>query len=222
MASIFDILKEDSSNNKNDDINLDINLEAEDDFSIDTSLDDNSGDAGNASPDDMSTSQQAADEIEQDQDALGDSIEDTDGTGTRDSGSGSDDLGGGDLGGGSGESDELSDEDKDLFFTLPKEDQEIKIMQLKELFGNLYSTCNDIIDKIDNLDLEGDRLEAVGYVSGALFELKSNIKTYLIYSFQHKSYIENDAKYNTYLMCINSLASVLEEMCKKFEKEDKE
>lgn len=212
--SIYDILRENKSQALNDNEELNLTLEADDDFSIDTSLGDNNGEP-NGSPDDMSTNQDTASATQDDIDDLGDDIDTTGG------GEGGSDDGSSDTGTDASltDSEEVAEDDKDLFYSLSKEDQSIKIMQLKRQYSDLYSSCNDIIDRIADIEAEGDVLNVINMTSGAMIEIKHNIADYLVDIFPTKSYIENDTKYNMFLMNINGVVQVFEELVKKVAKD---
>lgn len=161
--------------------------EDEDNFDIDANLDDDQG----------------GDEGGGDEDAPADDT-------------GGDDLGGGDMGGGGGteETDEEPNENNtDIFASLTAEEQKIKIMELKNQYNNLFTSCDDILEKLNNITVD-DGSDFINRLSDSLFNLKNYIADYLIYTFAQKSYIENDIMFNRFLAIINSISNTLE----KFEK----
>ena len=123
---------------------------------------------------------------------------------------GGDDLGGGDdMGGGGNE--EATDEEPvesntDIFASLTAEEQKIKIIELKNQFGNLYSACDDILDKINSLDVDEDSIEFTSRITNSIFNLKKYISDYLTYTFAQKSFIENDIMFNRFLSIIKSIS----------------
>lgn len=103
----------------------------------------------------------------------------------------------------------------DIFASLSKEEQQIKISELKKLFANLYTSTDDILEKINNTDTDESNIEAINRVSMVLYTLRKYIVDYMENSFSFKSYIENDITYNRFLSILNSIASVLEDIAKE-------
>lgn len=142
---------------------------------------------------------------------------------------GSDDTGGGlDSGGGGLDGDseeEVNPKNTDIFSTLTKEEQAIKIRELKNLFNKLYTYTNDMINKLDDVNPSEDNTESLYRVSSGLYNLKASLAEYIKYVFSIKSYIENVVAYNRYLTIlqsitgvINTLADELQEITQKDEK----
>lgn len=182
--------------------------EGNDNFDIDTDLD--NGDDGNPEDGTDNTGD----------DSLGGPMED-----------GLDD-GGGDTEGETGENDgdsadENNDEEavqdnEDIFFSLTAEEQQIKIMELKKQYSELYNSCDDILDKINDLGLSEIDIHTISKVSNTLYNLKAYISDYLYNLFPNKSYFENDVAYNTFLNAFNSVQSVLSKLADQIERQMKE
>jgi hypothetical protein len=156
----------------------------DDDFDIDTNIDDPGEDSGG----------------------------DDDG-GDTDTGSDS----GSSLGGGSDNeeadgNDEANKANTDIFDSLSAEEQVIKIMELKNQYRNLYKSIDDIVDKLQSIDIDEDELEAMSRTTKILNDLKSDISYYFAHIFSSKSYIENDIKYTEFLVIANSASKVIEEI----------
>lgn len=206
--SIFDILslksiqeaegEEQSSPQQSDDDlgNID------DDFDIDTSLDDvgseNPGDDQGGSPDD-STGEVPSD---------------------------GSDLGGGPNAGNAPAGDDVNmDEEEpvesntDIFASLTAEEQKIKIRELKNLFGNLYSSCDEILSRIDKLDVNEDNLDSLSRISSTIYDMKIYISDYLNMVFPTKSYIENDVVFVRFLTIIKSITEILDDIGKKYKRD---
>ena len=144
-----------------------------------------------------------------------------------DAGGGDDMGGGGDTGGSSGSSDSSfsggssgsgsSDEEPvknntDIFSNLTSEEQAIKIAELKRLYNELYTSCDDYIAKFNDVDYDNIPVSVVERVSTALSNLRVYIRDYILKVFPIKSYIENDYKYNEFLYTFHSIASILEDI----------
>lgn len=132
-------------------------------------------------------------------------------------GDGFDDMGGEDTGGETGDPnmEEENENDKDIFLSLPKEEQQMKIRELKKLYGSLYTSCVDLVARIDDIEVSDDNKPYISRIYTAMCDIKTYIADYIIYIFPSRSYIENDIAYNTYLMMINSVASILDKIITK-------
>ena len=109
----------------------------------------------------------------------------------------------------------------DIFGSLSAEEQQIKIKELKNMYADLYSYCNDVLLKINDIDTNEDNFSNVTRITVAISSLKQYIEEYLLYTFNTKSYIENDIMFNRYLTIMKSIAEILENMVKEKEKDDK-
>lgn len=169
-----------------------------DDFDIDASLDDEEGgdDSGSESGDDTSDDMGADD-------------------------SSSDDGGGSSSSSGSDSGDEeVNDNNTDIFATLTAEEQQIKIKELKDLYGNMYASCNELLDRLSDLEYDEKNLGIMTRISNALIDLKKYISEYLITVFPKKSFVENDIQFNKFLMILNSIKDIMEKFAKKIEKDE--
>ena len=134
---------------------------------------------------------------------------------------------GGDSGGGLGGSseEEVNPKNTDIFSTLSKEEQAIKISELKKKYNQLYIYTSDMYGKINDINPDEDNLESIYRVTSGLYSLREYISDYIKNIFPMKSYIENDIAYNRFLTIIQSitqvittLASELEEKTQKYSK----
>lgn len=120
------------------------------------------------------------------------------------------------------EKDEPVQANTDIFATLTEEEQKIKIMELKKLFENLYSSTDDVLEKINALDSNENNIEIMSRISQTIYSLRQYLNDYIINTFAEKSYIENDIAFNRFLSILHSVTSVLSDVAaKKNEKSDK-
>ena len=80
---------------------------------------------------------------------------------------------------------------------------------------DLYDNCEQISEKFEVLGVEYDDLSSA--ISGAissLFSLKNMISTHLLYLFDAKTYYENDIQYNQFLLALNKIRLITDEMVK--------
>lgn len=139
--------------------------------------------------------------------------------GRDDSDSGGDDSGSNDNGSSSLDSDsddsgdgETIEANTDMFASLTAEEQQLKIMELKKLYSELFNSVDDILYKLSNTDVTDDTMETLSRVTGILCNLKGQIYEYIINIFPHKSFLENDINYNRFLSILHSVSAVIIEI----------
>ena len=171
------------------------NSGADDDFSIDTSLDD---DGAESDPQDAEGSDDGFD----------------------DPSSGSDDIGAdtGSNGDSSDGDEEPNEANTDMFYSLSTEAQQVKIRELKRLYSSMFNSCNDLIDRLDNIDNDACDI-LISRLSSVMNDIRDSIADYIIYIFPNKSFIENDTQFNIYMMYINSVSGIMEKINEKIKKE---
>ena len=132
-----------------------------------------------------------------------------------DGGSGSDSAGGD-----NNSDEEVNDDNTDIFSSLSAEEQQIKIKELKGLYQQMYTSCDELLDRINNLEFTEDSLPVMNRITYALYDLKKYISEYIISIFPRKSFIENDIAFNRFLMILNSVKDILCRYQKKSERDD--
>lgn len=132
-----------------------------------------------------------------------------------DGGSGSDSAGGD-----NNSDEEVNDDNTDIFSSLSAEEQQIKIKELKGLYQQMYTSCDELLDRINNLEFTEDSLPVMTRITYALYDLKKYVSEYIISIFPRKSYIENDIAFNRFLMILNSVKDILSKYQKKSEKDN--
>ena len=157
----------------------------DDEFNIDTSVDDDS-EGGDEGGDDAS----------------GDDM-DTGDDSSMDSGGGMD-----------GEGEPLP-ENNDVFVTLTAEEQQVKIMELKKLYNDLYTYTDDLLKKMNDLDVEEDTLEIISRTSSQLYQLKIYLRDYMAHTFNTKSFVENDVYFNRFSSIIYSIGVIVDRLVEK-------
>lgn len=204
--SIFDIL------NEADDDNTD---QGSTDTFSDTSGDNNDTGDDNTSDNNDSTPEEGEEDFGSDNDFdIDSSLDDEDGV--------SDDSSSSDVSSSSSSSTESEDEEPiknntDIFSALSKEEQSIKIKELKRLFNELYLSCNDMLEKINDINPDEDTLVPLEKISSAMYSLKNSIGEYIQSHFAIKSYIENDVMFNRYLIILDSIKTILEQISSELE-----
>lgn len=194
--SIFDILKEAEGDEQATSPEAEAPAEEapanEDDFDIDTTLDDAGDDAGEETP-----------------------TEDEGGEADMDMNT--DD--GGDTGASEEESDEeVSEDDNDLFSALSAEEQQLKIMELKSQYKDLYSSLGEIGERLNDLESDENTVLLIARVSDTIVSLQKYILDYLIHVFPQKSFIENDITFNRFLSIVQNITQVMDKYRVKIDK----
>ena len=210
--SIFDILREQGVLKE---------AEGDENTSDEASATDNNNEADNGEDNETGEEDMAGGDDDFDIDASLDDGEDG-GENPDSSPSDSDDGGSGsDSAGGDNNSDEeVNDDNTDIFSSLSAEEQQIKIKELKGLYQQMYTSCDELLDRINNLEFTEDSLPVMTRITYALYDLKKYISEYIISIFPRKSYIENDIAFNRFLMILNSVKDILCRYQKKSERDD--
>lgn len=115
---------------------------------------------------------------------------------------------------------EAKKKDRQLFDSLTPQEQKLKTLELKRLYMDLYDNCEQISEKFEILGVEFDQLSpSITSVISNLFNLKNMISTHLLYLFDAKTYYENDVQFNQYLLALNKIKLVTDEMTKQYKEE---
>ena len=114
--------------------------------------------------------------------------------------------------------DEVKPANTNIFDTLTAEEQNIKIKELKKSYQNLYATIDDILNRINNMDIDEDTLDVMSRVTITLYNLKDELANYFIHIFNLKSYLENDIKFNEFLAILKAVVVVVDELSSKKQK----
>lgn len=146
--------------------------------------------------------------------------------GTGDDGGLGDDAGGGtadDLIGGNGSggdtvSDDvqipnLRDVQQKLFDQLTEEQQKIKIENLKSNYSELYTRCANILKILtDSNPGDENTAKVFDYVQKTMTDLQTHVYYYITNTFDTKTYIENDSQFKQFLVILNTIKNILDEI----------
>lgn len=225
MFSIYELLKED---NNEEDLGFDFLQEADDDANAgggneaggdaaeaDAPTNDAGGDDNNNEDDDEFDIDSSLDEPTDDAGGDDNGSGDDSGDDSLDAGSDSSSSGG------SGD-EEVNDTNTSIFNSLTAEEQQMKIRELKNQYRDLYSSTDDIIERLSNFSVDEKTYHVINRMNDALHKLRTYIADYFVYVFPTKSYIENDIKYNEFLYIISKMTSILDKFATDMEKEEGE
>lgn len=114
--------------------------------------------------------------------------------------------------------------DRELFDTLSESEKKRKISTLKKLYMELYSKCNTLIDKFNQITDDGneDFNPVIKRILTVLYDMKEYVSYYLLNVYDNNSYIENDINFNRYLSVLNGIKHITEELQKEKKKESEE
>lgn len=108
---------------------------------------------------------------------------------------------------------EAKKKDRELFDTLTPQEQKLKTLELKNLYTDLYDNCIQISEKFEVLGVEfNDLSPAITAAMSSLFALRNMISTHLLYLFDAKTYYENDIQYNQFLLALNKIKLITDDM----------
>lgn len=145
----------------------------------------------------------------------------TNGTDDMSMAAGGDDNGGGDSFGSSSTDSSSEEESKkgntDLFASLTAEEQSIKIMELKRLYNDLYTSVDDLLYKLSSSTFEQVDPRIIVRIQSQMEELRRILQDYIIDSFPIKTYYENDVNYSIFLSMFTTIRGVFDEVYKQNE-----
>ena len=203
--NIFELLKEDDGS----DIINGGDAGATD---ADSTTDNGGGDADASSTTDTGDDSSSGDDENFDIDtSLDDDSGDDNGDSDLDSDEGSSDL---DSSSGGGSTEEPVPANKDVFATLTAEEQAIKIKEQKKQFNDMYIYVDDLINKINDIQLDEDNTEIVERISKNLYNLRDYLNEYITAIFATKDYISNDVFFNRFLQVLYSIDSTMQDLAK--------
>lgn len=127
----------------------------------------------------------------------------------------------------SSEEEEVNNEDtkrdKEIFDSLSPQEQKLKTTKLNELYLELYSNCNYIIEKINSISTPYEDLNIqIKKTLSILFNLKQMVSDYITNLFESKSYMENDINFNRYLSILNSVKGIVNDINKSIGEDETE
>ena len=129
-----------------------------------------------------------------------------------DAGGADDDMGGDDNTGSSDSDDynqQIQDLDKDLYADLSEPQMDIRNKELKRNFASLYDMIQDIIERINDISKDTASVKPLEFVTNKLNDLADRVSDYLVYTYQTKSYTENEVNYNVFLVAVNQINDII-------------
>ena len=103
----------------------------------------------------------------------------------------------------------------EIFSSLSEPQKLIKISELKGSYSRLYRSCDDILTNIDNIPKSDENLLVMERVTSTLSDLKVYIEHYLMYTFDTKTYTENETNLQKYISIFNAVKDIFREINKQ-------
>lgn len=110
--------------------------------------------------------------------------------------------------------DELKQQEEELLQLSPTE-LDIKHKELKSQYLSMYDITTSLIDRIGDASVSEENIGAVEFISDTLARLRTMLSDYVESVYSTKSYTENSINYNRFLVVLNGINKLLEEMGKK-------
>ena len=107
--------------------------------------------------------------------------------------------------------------DAALYDSLSDSEKANKNAELLSNYKDLYISCDNIIEKINNINKDTENIKVLQRIACTLSDLKYYISFYLDNNYKNKSYYENDIMFNKYLAILNGVKNVLQEFSNKKE-----
>ena len=106
----------------------------------------------------------------------------------------------------------LRDLEAVVFDDLSEDQKKMKIKELKELYIIIYKKCGSISGMISDIKRDQETVQIIEYISNTLVDLKHYIDDYINDIFDSKTYVENLAQLQKYIMIFNAINKVFEQI----------
>lgn len=123
--------------------------------------------------------------------------------------------------GGSAIDDEIKQAQQDVFSNLGPDQIAIKNKELKEQFITLYTDINEVIDRITVINRKSDNIAVIEFVTKKFIELRDLVKDDLLFTFDGKSYVQNQIDIHKFLSIYEALTRIIESLGKQKDDEKK-
>ena len=97
----------------------------------------------------------------------------------------------------------------EIFASLNTAQKTIKVAELKGTFSALYRSCDETLDKVSKLPNTKETAMVYNNVTNRLMDLKKYLEFYITYTFDTKTYLENQAIYQKYLVIYSAIKEAL-------------
>lgn len=116
--------------------------------------------------------------------------------------------------------DSLKALDGKIYADLSPAEQKMKLIELRRLYTDLFTSCNTVADKINTMVIDDDDAKLqIRRAGSMMFDLGRMVSDYFLKIFDSKSYEENDIMFNRFLAFLNGINGLTEDL-KKLYKDD--
>lgn len=115
------------------------------------------------------------------------------------------------------EENELKSLENDIFKDIAPEQMNIKIIELKKQYLEVYATVTDVLTRTNKIPKTSQNMSVLEFITNKLMELKDIVQFYLANTFDTKTYVENMVNYQQYLATLNTINRLLKEISRKKE-----
>lgn len=114
-------------------------------------------------------------------------------------------------------SDQVSDEqqkenEKRLYDTLTEEQKQLRVLQLKKSYRQLYDQSENILSSINGITKTQDNIDTLRRVIEALEKIKKLLLQYISTNYDMNTYIENYTNYIKFLATFRTISKVMNEL----------
>lgn len=99
-----------------------------------------------------------------------------------------------------------------VFDSLSDAEKRLKIKDLKELYTTVYKKCDIIYNSLSDIKRDEETIQIIEYISNTLIDLKRYVGDYIINLFDIKTYVENLAQLQKYIMIFTAINQVFEQI----------
>ena len=99
-----------------------------------------------------------------------------------------------------------------IFDDLSEEEKKLKIKDLKELYITVYKKCGTIAELLTDVKRDEETIQIVEYISNTLIDLKQYVNDYINDIFDTKTYVENLAQLQKYIMIFKAINKVFDQI----------
>jgi len=114
----------------------------------------------------------------------------------------------------------LKDLEAEIFDQLSEPEKEMKISELKKLFGVLIDKADSLYKLTQEINKTDDNVKMIDYVLNTLMDLKTYLKDYVVDVYDNRTYLQNSVNFQKFLTIFDAIHSIFKEIKKQFDREE--
>lgn len=111
--------------------------------------------------------------------------------------------------GGDMSDDEIKQLEDELFSKFTSAQIVIMSRTLKKNYNELFIMLDDLVDRINDIPKVMEYIDIIEFISNKLSDLRDMVSDYLYYTFDTKSYTENEIAYKRFIIIANQIADLI-------------